>query len=411
MPTTPATTACQKRDAEAQQERAVGQAEDADVRAEPGPEQLPGRALALGLGDDVDAVGLDGDPRGGRLACRVDGLRVDCWAIGVRPSVGGLRRPARRGTLAPTGATPTVIMVPSVSSTSRPVGVDVPGPRRPRPAGRRGRPAGPRPPPADAPGRIAEDAGRAHRPHALGAQPGQERRRSASVTPARRRRRRTPSGSTCNISDVSVRPAWASPPGTPHGNQATSRPSDRSSGTAVRSASRLPPCPLTISTRPGPAAGGAAVLDEQPGQRLGADRDRAGEALVLAAGAVGQRRARAGRRPAPPTAASATAQATDGVGAQRQVVAVLLDRPERDDEQRRLGDLRPDGAGQRGHRQQATGGHSVPTAFQYRRRGVTARGVPYLSSLSSPSSPPRLRPVELLRRAVRSAPPGRPGPG
>ena len=99
-------------------------------------------------------------------------------------------------------------------------------------------------------GRVAEDAGRAHRPHALGPQPRQQRRRSASSPPATARSPSTPSGSTCNISDVSVRPAWASPPGTPHGNQATSRPSDRSSGTADRSASRLPPCPLTISTRP-----------------------------------------------------------------------------------------------------------------------------------------------------------------
>ena len=57
-----------ERDAEAQQERAVGQAEDADVGAEPGPEQLPGRALALLLGDDVDAVGLDGDPGRGRAS-------------------------------------------------------------------------------------------------------------------------------------------------------------------------------------------------------------------------------------------------------------------------------------------------------------------------------------------------------
>src|SRR3954449_12438543 len=69
------------------------------------------------------------------------------------------------------------------------------------------------------------------------------------VSPATARCPRTHSGSTCNISDVSVRPACASPPGTPHGNQATSRPSARSSGTADRRASRLPPWPLTISTR------------------------------------------------------------------------------------------------------------------------------------------------------------------
>jgi hypothetical protein len=70
------------------------------------------------------------------------------------------------------------------------------------------------------------------------------------VTPATADATRTPSGSTCNISDVSVRPACASPPVTPQGNQATSRPSERSSGTAARSASWLPPCPFTSSTRP-----------------------------------------------------------------------------------------------------------------------------------------------------------------
>src|SRR3954447_750064 len=53
MPTTPATTACQ--------------AEDADVGPEPGPEQLARGTPALALVDDVDAVELDGDPRGRRL--------------------------------------------------------------------------------------------------------------------------------------------------------------------------------------------------------------------------------------------------------------------------------------------------------------------------------------------------------
>src|SRR3954447_9148569 len=56
-----------ERDAEAEEERAVGQAEHAHVGAEPRPEQLARRAPALTVGDDVDAVRLDGHPRRGRL--------------------------------------------------------------------------------------------------------------------------------------------------------------------------------------------------------------------------------------------------------------------------------------------------------------------------------------------------------
>ena len=45
-----------ERDAEAQDVGAVTQSEDRDVGPEPGPEELAGLALALALGDDVDAV-------------------------------------------------------------------------------------------------------------------------------------------------------------------------------------------------------------------------------------------------------------------------------------------------------------------------------------------------------------------
>jgi hypothetical protein len=47
-----------------------------------------------------------------------------------------------------------------------------------------------------------------------------------------------------------VRPACASAPATPQGNQATSRASARSCVPAVRSASRLPPWPFTSTSRP-----------------------------------------------------------------------------------------------------------------------------------------------------------------
>src|SRR5258706_12972648 len=48
-----------ERDPESQYERPVAQAEDRDVGREPGPEQIAWPALALGIGDDVDAVHLD----------------------------------------------------------------------------------------------------------------------------------------------------------------------------------------------------------------------------------------------------------------------------------------------------------------------------------------------------------------
>src|SRR2546426_190700 len=47
-----------ERDAEPQHKRAVTQPQDRDVRREPRPEQIMRAALALGLGDHVDAVHL-----------------------------------------------------------------------------------------------------------------------------------------------------------------------------------------------------------------------------------------------------------------------------------------------------------------------------------------------------------------
>ena len=59
MPTSPDDDRLPERDAEAEHERAVAQAEHRDVGGEPGPEQVARAALALGVGDHVDAVGLD----------------------------------------------------------------------------------------------------------------------------------------------------------------------------------------------------------------------------------------------------------------------------------------------------------------------------------------------------------------
>ncbi len=48
-----------ERDAKAQDVRAVAQAQDGDVRSEPRPEEFARRALALGLGDEIDTVRFD----------------------------------------------------------------------------------------------------------------------------------------------------------------------------------------------------------------------------------------------------------------------------------------------------------------------------------------------------------------
>ena len=64
MPMRPTTERLPERDAEAQDVGAVTESEDRDVRPEPRPEEFSRLALALGLGDDVDAVFLDAQRAG-----------------------------------------------------------------------------------------------------------------------------------------------------------------------------------------------------------------------------------------------------------------------------------------------------------------------------------------------------------
>ncbi len=72
---------------------------------------------------------------------------------------------------------------------------------------------------------------------------------NAPVLPGRLCAVRTRSGERCSSSEVSVCPAWASDPAAVGVHQAASRSSVRSRATAARSASRLPPWPLTNTTR------------------------------------------------------------------------------------------------------------------------------------------------------------------
>ena len=61
---------------------------------------------------------------------------------------------------------------------------------------------------------------------------------------------RTRSGAMASIIDVSVSPAWASPPATRGHHDNTLRPSVWSTFTARSTGMRLPPCPFTSTTPP-----------------------------------------------------------------------------------------------------------------------------------------------------------------
>ena len=90
-------------------------------------------------------------------------------------------------------------------------------------------------------------------PTPLGAQAGDQlgdRRRRSGRPPARV----APARGEASSSDVSVRPAWASPPGSWGHHASTRRPSVVSVATARSTASRLPPCPLTSTTPPAQSA-------------------------------------------------------------------------------------------------------------------------------------------------------------
>src|SRR6266487_2361589 len=104
-----------ERDPECQQERTVAQAEDRDVGGEPGPEQITRMALALGIGDDVDAVHFDLQRvRFGRAAR--DGARGTLSLSHGKPSYGlyCLTMSAGGVVSAPAAEPLNVIVVPSL---------------------------------------------------------------------------------------------------------------------------------------------------------------------------------------------------------------------------------------------------------------------------------------------------------
>ena len=81
---------------ERDQERAVGDVQDADVGRAPDPEQLDRLAVAFILGDRVDPVGLDAPGPVG-----LGGLRRSAWAGCVRVHALALRRGSKMGTIPP----------------------------------------------------------------------------------------------------------------------------------------------------------------------------------------------------------------------------------------------------------------------------------------------------------------------
>ena len=103
------------------------------------------------------------------------------------------------------------------------------------------------------------------------------------------RSRRTRSGRSASSSDVSVRPAWASPPAT-HGHHG-----ERVAAVGVEGGhgpiDGVAVAAVAVDEHDaGGPVGGADELDDHGRHDVGADRQRAGEAGVLAAGRHGERR-------------------------------------------------------------------------------------------------------------------------
>ena len=112
-------------------------------------------------------------------------------------------------------------------------------------------------------------------------------RPAAGCRPARPRRGAPTPGASASSSDVSVRPAWASPPVT-WGNQASARPAlGPHGGHRPPERPRVPGVPRH-QHHPGEGVGRAHQLDHHRLQCPLADRERAGEPGVLAARPVGQ---------------------------------------------------------------------------------------------------------------------------
>ncbi len=153
------------------------------------------------------------------------------------------------------------------------------------------------------------------------------------------RSRRTRSGRSASTSEVSVRPAWASPPGT-HGHHGRAARPSRSSVVIARStASRLPPWPLTSTTPPDQSAErtsstmtvavASVPIDSVPGNPACSPL-----AVTVSDGPTTTPGRHAASR-------AARASADDRVGGQRQVRPVLLARADGDAQHRSVADRRP----------------------------------------------------------------------
>ena len=157
---------------------------------------------------------------------------------------------------------------------------------------------------------------------------GEQLGAAGAVSPGSARSRRTTTGPRASSSDVSVRPAWASPPGDRRAapRQHARRPSalQRGHGRGDRvgvAAVAVHEHDAGEVRRPsGPSSTSTAL------ERVEPDRQRAGEPGVLAAGAVGERpapRTTSGRAAARPLGQG---HGDAGVGVERQVGPVLLAR-------------------------------------------------------------------------------------
>ena len=322
-----------------------------DDRVEPAPAPLgllDRRAQRLGVGTRPPARSAPARSPAPELRRRAERVRQPRVVLGAVerdhvPAVGREPRHGRRADPArgagderdPLPAPPSRRAAPAAAASRVRGGVVTRGARQRRRSaarrrrtrrGRRSRAASSaRPSSADAPARVAEHAVRADRAHALRAQRGISSASGATLPASRAAP--TSSGASASMSEVSIRPAWASPsqrgrPGphvAPLDAQFPHRRGERLGVAAVRAHEQH-------AREPDERASSTSTSS----QRVAPDRERPREARVLAARPVRQRR-RDDRVRAAPTGASA--QAIDRVGAQRQVRPVLLGRAERHDEQ------------------------------------------------------------------------------
>ena len=180
--------------------------------------------------------------------------------------------------------------------------------------------------------RIAEHAVGRHAVDADRPQAGGDRRRAArSRRPSPARGARGPAAArAAATSRCARRGRRRSARAATTGDAA--RPSRSRVVTARSTASRLPPWPLTSTTPPDQSAERtSSTIDRR--RDVGADRQRAGEAGVLAAGRHGERRADDDVGP-PVGQSAARASATIVSVSQRQVRSVLLARADGDAQQR-----------------------------------------------------------------------------